>query len=89
MLSSIRSSQNFKNELQKFDDALSKISNEAAKAEITRLIQQLIFEVKKIDETHSEMIYTKQIPTTGSEMRKNIFELRKKIDQKINENLKV
>jgi hypothetical protein len=62
---------------------IDKIVDEQNKAEATRLLNDLIFAVKNMDNMYVEMIYAKQLPTQGNEMRNKIVEIRKKLDTKI------
>ena len=39
--------------------------------------------IKKLDTMHMEMIYTKQMPSMGSDMKQDIVTIRKKLDNKL------
>jgi hypothetical protein len=54
-----------------------------AKQESQQLLNKLIAEIKKLDSMHMEMIYTKQMPSMGSDMKQDILSLRKKLDSKL------
>jgi hypothetical protein len=43
----------------------------------------LIAEIKKLDSMHMEMIYNRQLPTMGSEMKLDITAIRKKLETRI------
>ena len=49
--------------------------------EAKRLLNDLIHEVKNMDGMYMDMVYAKQLPTMGNEIRDKITELRKKIDK--------
>jgi hypothetical protein len=53
------------------------------KNETVHLLQKLIYSVKKLDSMHLEMIYSRQLPTMGNEMKDEILDLRKKIETRI------
>jgi hypothetical protein len=57
--------------------------NEQDKIEATRLLNDLIFAVKNMDNMYVEMVYAKQLPTQGDEMRNKIVSIRKQLDNKI------
>ena len=57
--------------------------NEQGKEEANKLLNNLIYEVKNMDSTYIDMVYSKQLPTQGNEIREKIFTLRKKLDQKL------
>jgi hypothetical protein len=59
------------------------MGNEQDKLETTRLLNDLIFAVKNIDNMYVEMVYAKQLPTQGDEMRNKIVSIRKQLDNKI------
>ena len=39
-----------------------------------------------MDEMHTEMVYTKQLPSMGQEFREKISAIRRQLDQKIKNN---
>ena len=54
-----------------------KITNEQEKLSATRLLNDLVHEVKNMDNMHVDMIYANQLPTMGNEMRDRIGSIRK------------
>jgi len=54
------------------------------------LLNEIIYEVKNIDNMYVDMIQAKQLPTMGNEMRDKIASIKKQLDNKlkINKNLK-
>jgi hypothetical protein len=55
----------------------------AAKQESQQLLNKLIAEIKKLDSMHMEMVYSRQLPTMGSEMKQDITAIRKKLETRI------
>jgi hypothetical protein len=53
------------------------------KREVKELLNKLVAEVRKLDTMHMEMIYTKQMPSMGADMKQDILTLRKKLDSKL------
>jgi hypothetical protein len=53
------------------------------KTEIKNLVKELSLQVKKMDDMHVEMIFTRQLPSLGQEFRDKIQNLRKELDKKI------
>ena len=86
MLNSLVKSQRFVQDIIRYNTAIELTAEPALKAELSRMVNELVSKVKKIDEMHSELIYTKQIPSTGKDFRDDIHLLRKKIENKIKEN---
>jgi hypothetical protein len=54
-----------------------------AKQESQQLLNVLIAEIKKLDSMHMEMIYNRQLPTMGGEMKQDITAIRKKLETRI------
>jgi hypothetical protein len=55
----------------------------AVKQESQQLLNKLIAEIKKLDSMHMEMIYSRQLPTMGGEMKQDIAAIRKKLETRI------
>jgi hypothetical protein len=53
------------------------------KNETVQLLQKLTYSIKKLDNMHLEMVYSRQLPTMGNEMKQEISELRKKLETRI------
>ena len=79
----LQNTERFKNDLARYSDAIDKISNEQEKLAATRLLNDLIHEVKNMDNMYVDMVYAKQLPTMGNEMRDKIGSIRKQLDAKI------
>jgi hypothetical protein len=54
-----------------------------AKQESQQLLNKLIAEIKKLDSMHMEMVYSRQLPTIGGEMKQSITATRKKLETRI------
>ena len=55
----------------------------AVKQESQQLLNKLVAEIKKLDSMHMEMIYNRQLPTMGGEMKQDITAVRKKLETRI------
>jgi hypothetical protein len=55
----------------------------SVKNETVQLLQKLTYSIKKLDNMHLEMIYSRQLPTMGNEMKDEISDLRKKLETRI------
>jgi len=75
----IQHTERFKNDLARYEAAVNKISNEQEKLAAKKLINDLIYEVNNMDNMHMDMIYAKQLPSMGNEMRDKISSIRKKL----------
>ena len=79
----LQRSSRFQEDCARYRTAIETMPNGAAKQESQQLLNTLIAEIKKLDSMHMEMIYTKQLPSMGSDMRQDILTLRKKLDSKL------
>jgi hypothetical protein len=78
----LQNTERFKTDLARYSDAVDKISNEQEKLAATKLLNDLIHEVKNMDNMYVDMVYAKQLPTMGNEMREKIGSIRKQLDSK-------
>ena len=79
----LQTTNRFQNDIARYKESIDKIANEQEKLAATRLLNDLIYEVKNMDNMYVDMVYAKQLPTMGNEMRNKIVEIRKKLDNKI------
>ena len=79
----IKKSKIFQTDLARYSTAIETMPEGPLKIEADRLLSSLISEVRRMDEMHTEMIYTRQLPSIGQEFREKIGAIRKQLDQKI------
>jgi hypothetical protein len=79
----LQNTERFKNDLARYRESIDKIPNDQEKLAATRLLNDLIYEVKNMDNMYVDMVYAKQLPTMGNEMRDKIGSIRKQLDSKI------
>jgi hypothetical protein len=79
----LQRAERFQTDIKHYREAIDKITNPGAKLEAEKLLNNLIFEVKGLDITFTDMVYQKQLPSQGNEMRERIAEIRKKLDSQI------
>ena len=82
-MSSLIKSTRFQEDCEKYRTAIDSMPDGPAKQESQKLLNNLISEIKKLDSMHMEMIYARQMPSMGSDMRQDILVLRKKLDSKL------
>ena len=85
MLQPIIKNKRFQDEIKHYQSAIESMSEGTFKEDTRKILLKLINEVKKLDDMHTEMVYTKQLPSMGNEFRENIVSLRKQLDYKIKE----
>ena len=82
-MASLIKSTRFQEDCERYRTAIDGMPDGPAKQESQQLLNKLIAEIKKLDSMHMELIYTKQLPSMGSDMRQDILTLRKKLDSKL------
>ena len=82
-MSSLIKSTRFQEDCARYRTAIDTMPDGPAKQESQQLLNKLIAEIKKLDSMHMEMIYTKQMPSMGTDMKQDILSLRKKLDSKL------
>jgi hypothetical protein len=80
----LEDNERFQKDVKRYSDAIEGINDPQAKLEAKRLLNDLIYEVKKMDNMYMDMIYSRQISTMGSEMRDRIVSIRKRLEEKFN-----
>jgi hypothetical protein len=83
MSSLLQKSSRFQQDHERYLAKIEQIPEGEFKQEVKELLNKLISEVRKLDTMHMEMIYTKQMPSMGSDMKQNIVAIRKKLDNKL------
>ena len=82
-MNSVFQSPAFQSDYKEYSEMISKLPTGKDKTELSGLLTKLVLEVKRIDDMHKEMVYSKTISTTGQEFRNNILELRKDLDSRL------
>jgi len=79
----LQTTNRFQNDIARYRESIDKIINEQEKLAATRLLNDLIYEVKNMDNMYVDMVYAKQLPTMGNEMRDKIKSIRKQLEIKL------
>jgi len=79
----LQRSSRFQEDCAKYRAAIDTMPDGAAKQESQQLLNKLIGEIKKLDSMHMEMIYSRQLPTMGGDMKQDITDIRKKLETRI------
>ena len=82
-MSSLIKSTRFQEDCAKYRTAIDTMPDGPAKQELQQLLNKLIAEIKKLDNMHMEMVYSRQLPTMGGEMKQDITALRKKLETRL------
>lgn len=83
----LEQNERFVKEFNEFNEKISKITNERLKSELVDLLNQLLFEVRKIDRQHHDAMLGIKLPTAVKENRDVITNLRKQIHRRLSESI--
>lgn len=75
----ILNSPKFKAEHQQILEFIDKTEDVDKKTELKKLFQQLLMYVKKIDQSHADLIISRRLSDDLNEPKEKILEIRKKI----------
>jgi hypothetical protein len=79
----IQNTERFQAEIKHYEEAINKMSEGQLQIEAKRLLNDLIHEVKNMDNMYMDMVYARQLPTMGNDMRSKIVDIRKQLNSKI------
>ena len=83
MSSILQKSTRFIKDCERYESVIATMPEGSVKNETVQLLQKLTYSIKKLDSMHLEMIYSRQLPTMGNEMKDEISDLRKKLETRI------
>ena len=76
----LQKNKRFQTDIKKYKEIIENLENNQKKLEAQKLLNDLIYEVKNIDNMFVDMVYGKQLPTLGKEFKDKVLEIRKKLD---------
>ena len=79
----LQKSTRFIKDCERYESVIATMPEGSVKNETVQLLQKLTYSIKKLDSMHLEMIYSRQLPTMGNEMKDEISDLRKKLETRI------
>ncbi len=79
----LQANQRFQDDVKKYTATIDKMEEGQDKVECRKLLNDLIYEVKNMDNMFMDMVYSKQLPSLGAEIKDRITSIRKKLDNKI------
>jgi hypothetical protein len=80
MLNEIHKSDRFKQDYERYSSAISQLPDSDFKDQMNNTLTKLINEIKKLDSLHLEMVYTRQLPSMGTDIKSTITELRRDLE---------
>ena len=75
--------ERFQQDVKHYTSVIDSMEEGQAKLEAKRLLNDLIYEVKNMDNMFLDMVYAKQLPSLGGEMKSKILTIRKQLENKI------
>jgi hypothetical protein len=75
--------ERFQNDTKRWSQEINALPDGQKKIECTKLLNDLIYEVKNMDNMHMDMIFSKQLTSMGGELKNKILAIRKKLDSKL------
>ena len=79
----LEKSSRFQEDYARYQSAIAEMPEGDFKQDVSHLLKKLVGEIKKLDSMHMEMVYSRQLPTMGSEMKQDITAIRKKLETRI------
>jgi len=89
MSNQLQKSSRFQKDCERYRAAIDSMPDGAAKQESQQLLNKLISGIKTLDSMHMEMVYSRQLPSMGSDMKEGITATRKKLETKLKDWLQV
>ena len=83
MSSLLHKSSRFQKDCERYRTAIDSMPDGVTKQESQQLLNKLISEIKTLDSMHMEMVYSRQLPSMGSDMKEGITATRKKLETKL------
>ena len=83
MSNQLQKSSRFQQDCERYRAAIDSMPDGAAKQESQQLLNKLISGIKTLDSMHMEMVYSRQLPSMGSDMKEGITATRKKLETKL------
>ena len=79
----IQNTERFKADVKRYSEAIDRIPESPSKTEANTLLNNLIYEVKNMDNMYMDMIYSRQLTSLGGELKDKITSLRRQLDGKL------
>jgi uncharacterized phage infection (PIP) family protein YhgE len=79
----LSNSQRFLTEYQDFKDKISKIPNLNKRQELTDLLNQLVNEVRSLDNKHAELNQMSRMPSSVTDIRESLSSIRKTLHSRL------
>jgi hypothetical protein len=79
----LEKSSRFQEDYTRYQSAIAAMPEGDFKQDVSQLLKKLVGEIKKLDSMHMEMVYTRQLPSMGTDMKQEITTIRRQLETKI------
>jgi hypothetical protein len=79
----LQKSSRFQEDYTRYQSIIAEMPEGDFKQDISQLLKKLVGEIKKLDSMHMEMVYTRQLPSMGGDMKQEITAIRRQLETKI------
>ena len=79
----LEKSSRFQEDYARYQSAIAAMPEGDFKQDVSHLLKKLVGEIKKLDGMHMEMVYTRQLPSMGTDMKQEITTIRRQLETKI------
>ena len=79
----LEKSSRFQEDYTRYQSIIAEMPEGDFKQDVSTLLKRLVGEIKKLDSMHMEMVYTRQLPSMGTDMKQEITTIRRQLETKI------
>ena len=79
----LEKSSRFQEDYTRYQSIIAEMPEGDFKQDVSHLLKKLVSEIKKLDSMHMEMVYTRQLPSMGTDMKQEITTIRRQLETKI------
>jgi hypothetical protein len=79
----LQKTERFQADVKRYSEAIERMADGQAKLEAKKLLNDLVYEVRNMDNMYLDMVYSKQLPSLGNDIKSKITSIRKSLDNYI------
>jgi hypothetical protein len=89
MLPTLENSERFKTEFNDWRSRINNVTNDQVKTELNEKLNQLLREVRAVDQQHRDILMAKQLPNMIADSRTTLTDLRQSITRQLEDYEKI
>jgi hypothetical protein len=89
MLPTLENSERFKTEFNDWRSRINNVTNDRVKTELNEKLNQLLREVRAVDQQHKDILMAKQLPNMIADSRTTLTDLRQSITRQLEDYEKI